>query len=82
MFPALFPDRHVTRIHDVETGTNDTNDTRVPVTERRQLVRWLADKTKGEVAHLGFEGANAVVYSKIPPTKDGYEGTNLMIDLV
>jgi hypothetical protein len=34
-------------------------------------VRWLANKTKGEVAHLGFEGANAVVYSKTPPTKDG-----------
>ena len=61
VFPALFPDRHeLTR-----------DDTRVPVTERRQLVRWLANKTKGEVAHLGFEGANAVVYSKTPPTKDG-----------
>ena len=68
VFPALFPDRHVTRIHDVDTCTND--DTRVPVTERRQLVRWLANKTKGDVAHLGFEGANAVVYSKTPPTKD------------
>ena len=61
VFPALFPDRHeLTR-----------DDTRIPVTERRQLVQWLADKTKGEVAHLGFEGANAVVYSKTPPTKDG-----------
>mgnify|MGYP002631119903 FL=1 len=60
VFPALFPDRHeLTR-----------DDTRIPVTERRQLVQWLADKTKGEVAHLGFEGANAVVYSKTPPTKD------------
>lgn len=60
VFPALFPDRHeLTR-----------DDTRVPVTERRQLVRWLANKTKGEVAHLGFEGANAVIYSKTPPTND------------
>ena len=67
VFPALFPDRHVTRI-DSNDGTND--DPRVPVTERRQLVRWLANKTKGDVAHLGFEGANAVVYSKTPPTKD------------
>jgi hypothetical protein len=33
-----------------------------PVTERRQLVRWLARKTGGKVAFLDFQGANQVVY--------------------
>jgi len=45
-------------------------DSFVPVTERRQLVRWLAGKTRGEVAYLAFEGANQVVYSKTPPPVD------------
>jgi hypothetical protein len=35
----------------------------VLVTERRQLVRYLARKTGGEVAFLDFEGANQVVFS-------------------
>ena len=71
VFPAMFPHRRVRR--DGEGGRDGGGDTAggvgddVPVTERRQLVRWLAGKTRGEVAYLAFEGANQVVYSKTPP---------------
>ena len=37
------------------------------MTERRQLVRYLAAKTGGTVEFLDFEGANQVVYSVTPP---------------
>ena len=49
-----------------ETGEGKTTaPTRgeVLVTERRQLVRYLARKTGGDVTFLDFEGANQVVYS-------------------
>ena len=83
VFPAMFPDRRVRR-EDLSEGKDGgaaggvgddepdsfEPDSFVPVTERRQLVRWLAGKTRGEVAYLAFEGANQVVYSKTPPPVD------------
>jgi hypothetical protein len=38
------------------------------VTERRQLVEYLVNKTRGKMAFLDFEGANQVVYSTTPPS--------------
>jgi len=83
VFPAMFPDRRVRREVVLEgkdggaaAGVGDDEpdsfepDSFEPVTERRQLVRWLAGKTRGEVAYLAFEGANQVVYSKTPPPVD------------
>ena len=68
VFPAMFPDRRVRRDGEGEDGGEGAaGGGDVPVTERRQLVRWLAGKTRGEVAYLAFEGANQVVYSKTPP---------------
>ena len=69
VFPAMFPDRRVRRDGEGEDGDEGAagGGGDVPVTERRQLVRWLAGKTRGEVAYLAFEGANQVVYSKTPP---------------
>jgi hypothetical protein len=68
VFPAMFPDRRVRRDGEGEDGGGGkVGGGVVPVTERRQLVRWLAGKTRGEVAYLAFEGANQVVYSKTPP---------------
>ena len=70
VFPAMFPDRRVRRDGEGEGGDEGAaggGGDDVPVTERRQLVRWLAGKTRGEVAYLAFEGANQVVYSKTPP---------------
>ena len=75
VFPQLFPHRTVPAGGDRD-GDGDGDDTPVdgvgdgkvtPVTERRQLVRYLARKTKGDVAFLDFEGANQVVYSVAPP---------------
>ena len=75
VFPQLFPHRTVPAGGDGD-GDGDGDDTPedgvgdgkvTPVTERRQLVRYLARKTKGDVAFLDFEGANQVVYGVAPP---------------
>lgn len=79
VFPVLFPHRTVPADENTEGGKEVGGDphsgrmgamksTRgevgeVLVTERRQLVRYLARKTRGKVAFLDFEGANQVVYS-------------------
>ncbi len=75
---CVFPQLHPERVDpgeeegegEEEGGSSEEARTRrktnavpgAPVTERRQLVRWLARKTGGKVAFLDFQGANQVVY--------------------
>jgi hypothetical protein len=75
---CVFPQLHPERVDpgeeegegEEEGGSSEEARTRMktnavpgaPVTERRQLVRWLARKTGGKVAFLDFQGANQVVY--------------------
>ena len=70
VFPVLFPHRTVPPEEGEGGGGGGTDAAadalsadEVLVTERRQLVRYLARKTGGEVAFLDFEGANQVVFS-------------------
>ena len=71
VFPQLHPERVDPGEEEEEGGSSEeARGTRrktnavpgAPVTERRQLVRWLARKTGGKVAFLDFQGANQVVY--------------------
>lgn len=71
VFPVLFPHRtmppdeveeedgagHIEGTLSEEEGAGE-----VAVTERRQLVRYLARKTGGEVAFLDFEGGALYSY--------------------